>query len=64
MGTKKEVSDDYELIDSGGGRKLERFGRYRLVRPCAQAIWPPQVDETVWDEADAVFERKPGKGWQ
>lgn len=64
MGTKKEVSDDYELIDSGGGRKLERFGRYLLVRPCAQAIWPPQLSGTAWDEADAVFERKPGKGWQ
>lgn len=64
MGTKRNVLDDYELIDSGGGRKLERFGRYRLVRPCAQAIWSPQAGGSVWDEVDAVFERKPGKGWQ
>jgi 23S rRNA (cytosine1962-C5)-methyltransferase len=64
MKTDRQKHDDYELIDSGSGRKLERFGRYRLVRPCAQAIWPPQLDSRIWDEADAVFERKPGKGWQ
>ncbi|HPI93404.1 MAG TPA: class I SAM-dependent methyltransferase [Deltaproteobacteria bacterium] len=64
MKPKQPLSDDYELIDSGDGRKLERFGRYRLVRPCAQAIWPPQVDRAVWEDIDASFERRPGKGWQ
>ncbi|HVN72558.1 MAG TPA: class I SAM-dependent methyltransferase [Desulfomonilia bacterium] len=64
MKNKTQQSHDYELLDSGNGRKLERFGRYRLVRPCSQAIWAPQRDGSLWDEADAFFERKPGKGWQ
>ena len=32
---------DYGLIDSGHGRKLERYGAYRFVRPEAQALWAP-----------------------
>jgi len=32
---------DYGLIDSGYGRKLERYGPYRFVRPEAQALWAP-----------------------
>lgn len=59
-----ETDDSYELLDSGSGRKLERFGRYVLSRPCAQAIWPPMRPEGVWNTADAVFERRPGRGWQ
>jgi len=30
---------DYELIDSGNGEKLERFGKYTLRRPEPQAVW-------------------------
>lgn len=46
---------DYELIDSGGGLKLERFGPYQFVRPEAQAIWRPTLSEREWRKADAVF---------
>jgi 23S rRNA (cytosine1962-C5)-methyltransferase len=46
---------DYRLMDSGNGRKLERFGDITLVRPEEQAIWSPRLDEAVWDKADAVF---------
>jgi len=35
---------DYGLIDSGHGRKLERYGAYRFVRPEGQALWPPRHD--------------------
>jgi len=43
---------DYGLLDSGHGRKLERYGRYRVIRPEPQAMWAPaQAD---WD-ADAEF---------
>ena len=31
--------NDYSLLDSGAGEKLERFGEYVLIRPCSQAIW-------------------------
>ncbi|MDZ4762776.1 MAG: class I SAM-dependent methyltransferase [Alphaproteobacteria bacterium] len=45
---------DYELLDSGDGRKLERFGAYRFERPDAQAMWRPQKPITQWT-SDAVF---------
>ncbi|MCF8706830.1 class I SAM-dependent methyltransferase [Rhizorhapis sp. SPR117] len=36
-----ELWPDYGLIDSGHGRKLERYGRYRFIRPEPQAMWAP-----------------------
>ena len=40
---------DYGLVDSGHGRKLERYGPYRFVRPEPQAMWSPRLAETEWD---------------
>lgn len=40
-----EPWDDYGLIDSGDGRKLERYGRFRFVRPEPQALWRPARDD-------------------
>ena len=50
--------DDYELIDSGNGRRLERFGKYILSRPDPQAIWKPSASNEVWGEANATFTDK------
>ena len=36
---------DYGLIDSGHGRKLERYGRFRFIRPEGQALWAPASDD-------------------
>jgi 23S rRNA (cytosine1962-C5)-methyltransferase len=47
---------DYALIDSGGGRKLERYGRFRVVRPEPQCLWTPRLSEAEWSNADAVFD--------
>ncbi len=47
---------DYELMDSGDGRKLERFGAFRLDRPDVQAIWKPVLSKNEWSSAHAVFE--------
>lgn len=47
---------DYALLDSGGGRKLERYGPYRVVRPEPQAMWSPRLPVADWDSADAVFD--------
>jgi 23S rRNA (cytosine1962-C5)-methyltransferase len=47
---------DYALVDSGGGRKLERYGRFRVVRPEPQCLWRPRLDPAQWDAADAVFD--------
>ncbi len=50
---------DYELIDSGNFEKLERFGKYVLIRPEPQAIWRKSLDDEVWKEkADAKFVRE------
>lgn len=45
---------DYGLIDSGHGRKLERYGPYRFVRPEPQALWAPRLTEGEW-QAHAEF---------
>lgn len=47
--------DDYALLDSGFGRKLERYGHIRIVRPEEQALWSPRLDAAAWDGADAHF---------
>ena len=41
--------NDYGLIDSGGGRKLERYGPYRFIRPEPQALWQPAQPDWVAD---------------
>ncbi|HMD90215.1 MAG TPA: class I SAM-dependent methyltransferase [Anaerolineaceae bacterium] len=50
---------DYELLDSGNGYKLERFGPYKLVRPEAEAFWRPALSEREWKLAHAVFSPSP-----
>jgi len=47
---------DYALLDSGAGRKLERFGSVTVVRPEAQCLWRPALPAADWDGADAVFQ--------
>ena len=47
--------ENYALIDSGDGRKLERYGPYLIDRPEGQAIWRPALDAGEWNKADAVF---------
>ena len=48
--------DDYALLDSGNGRKLERYGPYTVVRPEPQCLWAPRLPAARWEAADAVFE--------
>jgi hypothetical protein len=50
---------EYELVDSGDGRKLARFGKLGLVRPEAQAKWGAALPAARWDAADGEFV-KPG----
>jgi 23S rRNA (cytosine1962-C5)-methyltransferase len=56
---------DYGLLDSGGGRKLERYGRYRFIRPEPQAMWAPA--DSDW-KADGEFipgsDEEGGGRWQ
>jgi len=50
----------YLLLDSGNQKKIERFGDVSIVRPCGQALWKPEHKN--W-QADAVFSRDEGSGW-
>lgn len=52
---------DYELIDSGDNRKLERYGKYILIRPETQAIWKTAHPE-AWKRANAEFRWADKKG--
>ncbi len=47
---------DYALLDSGAGRKLERYGRHTVVRPEPQCLWTPRLPDHAWAQADAVFD--------
>jgi 23S rRNA (cytosine1962-C5)-methyltransferase len=56
---------DYELVDTGGFEKLERFGKYLVARPEPQAIWPKSLPQKEWDDlAHAVFRKDAAKGAQ
>ena len=66
---------DYALVDSGDGKKLERYGDYLVIRPEPQCWWTPKYP-ALWDKADATFDpqgeddegnwrfsRKPAEQW-
>ncbi|MEY4852750.1 MAG: hypothetical protein RIS99_1145 [Bacteroidota bacterium] len=53
---------DYEIIDSGEGEKLERFGAYVTARPEPQAVWKKSLSDEIWrKKADAYFEKGNGQ---
>lgn len=54
------ASDEYQLIDFGAGRKLERFGAYVIDRPAPAAAHYRPCDAASWEQADARFEREAG----
>ena len=56
---------DYEVIDTGDGEKLERWGRVILRRPDPQTIWP-KADERLWKQAQAHYHRsdRGGGEWE
>ena len=54
------MTADYELIDAGDGRRLERFGRYVVDRP-AQGATQPRLRPSAWPDAGLRFEA--GAGW-
>lgn len=46
---------DFELLDTGNGKRLERWGNYMLIRPDPQIIWQQNLSQSQWDKADAEF---------
>ncbi len=55
---------DYELIDCGGGEKLERWGNYILVRPDPQAIWDTPRTDPRWKKPHGRYTRSSTGGGQ
>lgn len=55
--------EDYEILDMANGEKLERWGKYLLIRPDPQIIWNKKTNESKWKEANAIYNRsKTGGG--
>jgi 23S rRNA (cytosine1962-C5)-methyltransferase len=49
---------EYELIDCGRGAKIERFGKYTLIRPEPQALWDSMLSAEEWRrQADAEYQQ-------
>jgi 23S rRNA (cytosine1962-C5)-methyltransferase len=53
---------DYELIDTGAGEKLERWGDVVLRRPDPQIIWPLAAETEQWKQADGHYHRSSSGG--
>lgn len=54
--------EDFQLLDSGRGYRLEQWGKYRLMRPDPQIIWERHLPEWEWEKADARFETRGEQG--
>jgi 23S rRNA (cytosine1962-C5)-methyltransferase len=48
---------EYELLDSGEGQKLERFGKYIFARPEVEALWKKKLPEKQWEGAHGFFQK-------
>lgn len=53
---------DYELLDTSDGERLERWGKYILIRPDPQVIWKEMKHHSAWKGADAVYNRSHSGG--
>ena len=48
---------DYELLDMAKGQKLEKWGKYILIRPDPQIVWDKKTNPKLWEKADARYIR-------
>ena len=57
---------DYEILDTSGGEKLERWGDYLLIRPDPQVIWNTPKQDTAWKRVNGHYHRsaKGGGNWK
>ncbi len=54
---KLEKQKEYELLDSGEGEKLEKFGSFIMSRPDPEALWKKSLNKKEWDNSNLIFER-------
>ena len=55
---------DYELLDTNDGERLERWGKYILIRPDPQVIWRGVAKHPAWQRADGIYRRSNTGGGQ
>ena len=53
---------EYTVIDTSSGEKLERWGKYTLIRPDPQVIWKTEKKNSLWRTADASYKRSRSGG--
>lgn len=53
---------DYELLDASDGERLERWGKYILIRPDPQIIWKNKRTAAEWKRADGIYRRSKSGG--
>ena len=53
---------DYELLDTSDGERLERWGKYILIRPDPQVIWKGKREHKLWNRADGIYRRSKSGG--
>ncbi len=54
--------NDYKILDTSSGEKLELWGKYSLVRPDPQVIWKSDKKNPLWNKADASYKRSKSGG--
>lgn len=59
---KADKWQEYELLDTSDGERLERWGKYILVRPDPQVIWRGVKKSNMWKRADATYKRSSSGG--
>jgi len=55
-------NNEYELLDASGGERLERWGKYILIRPDPQIIWDSGRKHPLWSKADGIYRRSSSGG--
>ena len=53
---------DYEVLDTASGEKLERWGKYLLVRPDPQVIWDSEKENPGWEKMNGHYHRSTAGG--
>jgi len=56
------MNTDYILLDTGNEKRLEQFGKLRIVRAAKQAKWKPVLPKSEWDAADVSYDEDGWKG--
>ena len=57
-----QLGNDYQLIDTGNGHKLEQIGNNMISRPDTNCVWQPAQQARIWQKATARWEK--GEGWE